>query len=34
MSETEYDRYSTIRIAADGSARLAVTRYGKSGPNP
>ena len=28
MPETEYDRLSTIRIAADGSATLEVTRYG------
>lgn len=28
MPETEYDRLSTIRIAADGSAKLKVARYG------
>jgi len=33
MPETEYDRLSTIRIDADGRARLQVTRYGAP-PDP
>jgi len=28
MPETEYDRLSTVHVAADGSARLQVTRFG------
>ena len=34
MADHEYDRLSSIRVDADGRARLDVTRYGAASPTP
>jgi len=34
MADHEYDRMSIVRLDADGSARLDVTRYGAPSPAP
>lgn len=34
MDETEYDRYSSVRISADGKATLSVNSYGAPSQSP